>query len=159
MFVDPVFNVPDPEDGGMGTILSAISQERSTGRVFPTKIEDGVFQINHFSGDLLLRHRPQYDDEFFETPDGISSYGVCDSWEQLKPLLPKTIQSKDCFVIFLTCIKKSEEPSDGGWRWHKWGKYVGVQEPAQEYLYDEAHIEEVYIFHIYKLNSNDSGGN
>jgi hypothetical protein len=39
----------------------------------------------------------------------------------------------------------------GGWRWHKWGPYIGTQEPKCEYIHDEPEIEEVFTYHVYEL--------
>jgi hypothetical protein len=38
-----------------------------------------------------------------------------------------------------------------GWRYHKWGDYIGSQNPQSEYLYDDTHIDAVWTFHIYEL--------
>lgn len=50
----------------------------------------------------------------------------------------------------LTRLLKSEESSDGGWRWHKWGEYIGTHKPQCEYLHDEPEIEEVWVFDVKK---------
>jgi len=51
----------------------------------------------------------------------------------------------------LRVIRKDLEPTDGGWRWHKWGEYIGTQNPQMEYIHDEPEIEKVYVYHIYEL--------
>ena len=51
-------------------------------------------------------------------------------------------------VILLREIVKGK---DGGWRWHKWGRYIGTQNPQCEYLADEPEIEKVVCFSIYKV--------
>mgnify|MGYP000101825354 CR=1 FL=1 len=53
------------------------------------------------------------------------------------------------FVSFVR-IRRDEQSSSGGWRWHKWGKYIGKQKPQCEYIYDEPEIEEVYTFSVYQ---------
>lgn len=55
------------------------------------------------------------------------------------------------FAVFFTWIRKSEEPESGGWRWHKWGEYLGVHEPTTEYLYDEPEIEAVVTVRIVEV--------
>ena len=55
------------------------------------------------------------------------------------------------FVIGLSTVERDRQPSDGGWRWHKWGEYIGNQNPEHEYLYDDIHIDKVYCFHIYEI--------
>jgi hypothetical protein len=80
-----------------------------------------------------------------------SNYGVCDNYEQVLNNYPELQNSDKKFVVSLTPMTKSEEPESGGWRWHKWGEYIGEQHPTHEYLYDEPEIEEVFVYHIYEL--------
>lgn len=87
--------------------------------------------------------------EEFVDHAGVPSYGVADSIEQFIDLYGSSIvlDSRGCAVGFTT-VRKSEMPESGGWRWHKWGGYVGKQEPTCEYLYDEPKIEEVTTFTV-----------
>lgn len=42
----------------------------------------------------------------------------------------------------------------GGWRWHKWGTYIGTLDPQCEYLDDEDFGEDfkyVLCFHLYHV--------
>lgn len=48
-------------------------------------------------------------------------------------------------------MERCEQYPEGGWRWHKWGPYIGVQNPQCEYLYDEKNIDVVYTYHIYEI--------
>jgi hypothetical protein len=136
----------------------------------PQRLRAGVFQIDHFSFDFYLpgtsnTHRPGSWDEYPEFPEcpgaaefmghsisTWSAYGVCDSVEQFfETEFGKFIESSDrSFAISFTRIAKSEEPDDGGWRWHKWGPYIGRHEPQYEYLYDEKGIEEVFVYHVFE---------
>jgi hypothetical protein len=52
------------------------------------------------------------------------------------------------FVISFTRVLKSNQPSAGGWRWHKWGPYMGTQNSQREYLHDEPSISEIFCYHI-----------
>ena len=56
--------------------------------------------------------------------------GVADNIEQIKKY--------NC-VISVTPVyqDKSNEGKGGGWRWHKWGKYIGKLNHQYEYLDDE----------------------
>lgn len=83
-----------------------------------------------------------------------NSYGVVDSVEQFYTIF-KFLNVLDAkYVAFLTPIKKSEQPSNGGWRWHKWGEYLGKQKRSGcEYLYNEPNIDLVYVYHIYEVTS------
>lgn len=81
-------------------------------------------------------------------------YGVADSPEQLlsvKKIRKAFVDSPDQFVLCCTPMRKSEQEERGGWRWHKWGPYVGKQKPQCEYLYDEPKIKEVIVYHFYQL--------
>ena len=81
-------------------------------------------------------------------------YGVCDNWEQIFKKIPEIKyyqNSKEKFVIFLCCHTKKNQPKSGGWRWHKWGPYIGNQESQCEYLADEPNIELVYSFHVSRI--------
>jgi hypothetical protein len=45
---------------------------------------------------------------------------------------------------------KANQPKEDGWRWRKWGQYIGALEPTCEYIADEPHIDKVYVYHIYE---------
>lgn len=70
--------------------------------------------------------------------------------DRLKDIL--TDADGDYFVT-ITHIRKDDQESEGGWRWHKWGPYVGARDPQCEYLYDEPDIDGVVVAHIYQTMS------
>lgn len=117
-------------------------------------LKTGVYQIGHFgSSDFLRRNYeayPSFDLKLGEH-DWFGSYGVCDNIEQLLFTCPE-LEASDTrkFVITLTPITRIDEPSSGGWRWHKWGEYIGTQNPQHEYLFHDKHIDMVYVYHIYE---------
>ena len=81
-------------------------------------------------------------------------YGVCDNWKQIferEPDIKYYKDSKEKFVIFLCKHKKSNQPEHGGWRWHKWGEYIGDQNSQCEYLKDEPEIDYIYTYHIARI--------
>ena len=78
------------------------------------------------------------------------SYGVCDSVDNLLEVYPELVTSEREFVVNLCEVRKDEQPDEGGWRWHKWGEYIGNQIPTTEYIYDEPLIEQVFCYHIYE---------
>jgi hypothetical protein len=80
----------------------------------------------------------------------LGAYGVCDSPEQLLSLYDFEADPRK-LVISLTHLRKADEPPSGGWRWHKWGPYVGKQKPQCEYLYHEPEIAEIFVYHIYEV--------
>ena len=81
-----------------------------------------------------------------------STYGVADNISQIKNKFSKAIESeKDQYVISVTEVRKDEQSEQGGWRWHKWGQYIGTQDRQCEYLADEKNIESIYCFNIHKV--------
>ena len=80
------------------------------------------------------------------------AYGVCDNYKQVlekyKDLLNDANKN---YVVGLSTVKREAQSSEGGWRWHKWGEYIGNQNPQHEYLYDDTHIDKVYCYHIYEI--------
>ena len=89
--------------------------------------------------------------DFKDLIAGQSPYGVADNIEQIKEHFKEMIHSDNSLVISVTEMRKDEQPEDGGWRWHKWGEYIGKQNPQNEYLYDEPNIESVYVYHVYAV--------
>lgn len=79
----------------------------------------------------------------------LSSYGVCDGIDNLldHPDYAEVLRGPRRFTVFITEIRRDTQPSRGGWRWHKWGPYIGAYERDNEYLYDED-IDSVWIFSI-----------
>ncbi len=84
--------------------------------------------------------------------DYIGCYGVCDHWEQVTAVCAQLQDScPDPYVMSVTKIEKRNEESPGGWRWHRWGEYIGVQDPQCKYIADEPHIDVVYCYHVYAI--------
>jgi hypothetical protein len=92
---------------------------------------------------------------WFDGLDEQVYFGVCDDVEQILAHHPDIKESAQRFVVgVILFIKKLEQPRGlnyGGWRWHKWGEYIGTQKPQCEYLGDEPEIEQVYVYQVYTL--------
>ncbi len=103
----------------------------------------GVFIVEVLNFRLALENRSNHD----------GPYGVCDSLDQLQrhSLWRVIEQDPRAMALVLTPIRKLEQDSDG-WRWHKWGEYVGDQEPVCEYIFDEPIIEIVHVFETVVLD-------
>ena len=111
------------------------------------KLATGCYEINHFGGSDFLHSK------YNQRPRDLSvgSYGVCDDLANLLnkcPALEADLARQ--FVVTLTKITKAEQPARGGWRWHKWGEYIGAETPTTEYLHDEPLIDTVCCYHIYE---------
>jgi hypothetical protein len=79
-------------------------------------------------------------------------FGVCDNPQQAFDYCLKELKDDDRNIcIFATHIPKIVE-EQGGWRWHKWGEYIGEGEPTTEYLSDEELFGDgVYVFSAYEV--------
>ena len=150
MLVDPLFGERDPIVMLMAAIVGG---DMHTG---PVRKVAGVYEINHFNGEHELNRADGWADGFdyqypkLESKDQsyFGSYGVCDDYQQVLDQCPMLRESDREFVIFVTAVHKSDQYEEGGWRWHKWGEYIGALTPTCEYLYDEPEIRLVYVYHI-----------
>jgi len=130
---------------GSDPLIDVLAGGRNT-----TRIEQGIYECGHFNFVFEFR-RQDFDLDYpgFEDPE-FNCYGVCDSLENLKEHLPKEVtEGPEAYVISLVKVAKKDQSPEGGWRWHKWGPYIGKQKPQCEYLYDEPSIDEVYCYHVY----------
>lgn len=91
-------------------------------------------------------------------PDYLKAqYGVADSVEQIKEYFKEEIEDTEKkYFISLTPVfqDKENEGNGGGWRWHKWGEYIGKLNPKYEYLDDEdfgPDFKHVLCFHLYSV--------
>lgn len=140
--------------GPQDPFLAALSRLTVGTSTRPARLKQGIYRIGHFNGNYMLP-RGAYD-EWPNLPpaqDGEwrNSYGVCDSVANLLDKLGDVLNDPQRqFVVTLTSVRREHCPEDGGWRWHKWGPYIGAQNPQHEYLYDETHIDEVFCYHVYE---------
>jgi len=135
----------DPVTNGILGVMGGEGSERH--------IEDGVAVINHFSGDMLVWGCNAH--EFYmECPEieDIGPYGVCDTPDQFLSRYRDVLQVDErTFFLTFTHVKKCPDNANrgGGWRWHKWGEYIGDGSPKNEYLDDEDGFDDgVYVYHI-----------
>lgn len=131
-------------EGAINPISAIIALANGNSPV-PKVLSDGVYEIGHFGSS-------DWPPDYEHLPNGleINSYGVCDDWLQIEALCPTLRDPSRIFIILLTPIRHADQPARGGWRWHKWGPYIGAHDYQHEYLYDEEGIEVVYCYHIYE---------
>lgn len=85
-----------------------------------------------------------------------NQYGVADNIEQIKEHYKEWFEKSD-WVIAITPVYQEKENAGkgGGWRWHKWGDYIGKLDPQHEYLDDEDFGDDwqgyVLCYHIYPV--------
>ena len=89
-------------------------------------------------------------EDYNEIQTELYHYGVCDDVAQLLSLYDFEADPRKMVILF-TEMRREDQSREGGWRWHKWGPYVGLKNPQYEYLHDEHDIESVMVFHIYEV--------
>jgi hypothetical protein len=147
MLIDVSFKLRDPV---MAAILGVIAEN---GPLIPKRISKGHYLCGHWSIDQMLPRGSII--EYAGAEDStltweVPSYGVCDSPEQVCKKFNLEEMPGKYFISFVRLMKR-DQPADGGWRWHKWGEYIGTQTPQCEYLHDEPEIQEVYTYGIHEV--------
>lgn len=91
--------------------------------------------------------------DYINYKNNVWYYGVADRIDQVVDLYNKNEGGwfKGNHVILCRKVTKNPNNPCSGWRWHKWGPYIGTQNPQCEYLNDEPQIDEVITFSIYKV--------
>lgn len=83
------------------------------------------------------------------------SYGVADSIEQIKDYYKEEIADLNR-KYFIECTPvfqhKENKGKGGGWRWHKWGKYIGILDSKCEYLDDEEFGDDFKYIICFNIN-------
>lgn len=130
------------------------------------KQENGIYQSSfpfnfpyeeflEFKGLCNIPMEQSYD--IFAPTYHKNSYGVADSIEQIKEYYKEEIEDPNKkYVIECTPVfqERENKGKGGGWRWHKWGEYIGKLDPQYEYLDDKDFGEEfkyVICFHLYLI--------
>ena len=126
-------------------------------------LETGVyrcgFDFNLGFEEFLETANLSFEDEYQAMDlDMEVQYGVADNIEQIKEHYKRWLDDpKLKWVITVTPVfqDKSKKGEGGGWRWHKWGPYIGTLNPQHEYLDDEDFGEDfqgyVLCYHIYPV--------
>ncbi|MDX5412855.1 MAG: hypothetical protein LPK02_07385 [Rhodobacterales bacterium] len=161
MLIKPTFidkRMQDPIARALTLMTAGSAREAEAASI------DGYAVISHWNPEFVIkeiaaakgRSRDDFDFAYpeLETPEGdhIPIYGVCDSVEQFDALFGDTLRAHEhSFIVTFVEIRRADQHPNGGWRYHKWGEYVGTQEPMHEYLYDDKHIDRVFTFHINRV--------
>lgn len=114
------------------------------------KVRNDVLKIKNDSTVVTYedQRKPDYEWDF---GDSISTYGVADNIEQVLEHIKCSIESDVPICVSFCTISKDEQPERDGWRWEKWGEYIGTQTPTCQYLADEELIDEVIVFEVHVL--------
>lgn len=123
-----------------------------------TEVKKGFYVSNSLNFDFYIwgRNAPKFYMGYPCFPNNkLNCFGVCDSPEQFINKFEKDLEVDErVFVVSFCHIGKNPKNKGfgGGWRWHKWGPYIGTGQPHHEYLDDEEGFENgVYCYHIYQL--------
>ena len=128
------------------------------GRAEPLRVYRGIYEAHinfeHEIENLIADHWPEFPG-FPAEGDWFNSYGVVDHWTQL----PLKMLNEDPrpLLVYLARHRREDQP-EYGWRWHKWGPYLGVHEGATnyEYLRDALDVVEVFSYCIVELKPLNS---
>lgn len=103
----------------------------------------GFYTCEDFNDYCFIDHLTDYNCQ-----DSFYIYGIADNASQILEAYPDI--PDDHIVLMVPIFSKKDEPFSG-WRWHKWGRYLGVQERSCEYLNDEPNTDMIYCFSIRQL--------
>ena len=135
-------------DRVMAMIAQANGENLEDGTYFE-KYMDGVYRHDGFKFNFDSFIKSNTYDTILN--DWVSS-GVCDSYVQVLEYYEKLFSDPNKkYVVGLSTVRRSDQSPEGGWRWHKWGRYIGTQNPQHEYLYDDKCIDQVYCYRIYEI--------
>lgn len=137
--------------GASDPVMAMMAQISGNG-MSATEVEEGAFIIPNYSFDIMVwgQNAPKmwmgWPDLGISGPDeDLNSYGVCDKPAQFLDRYRDALQSDvRTFAVGFTHVQKHPENkgNGGGWRWHKWGPYIGDGNPTAEYLDDEELFDE-----------------
>ena len=88
-------------------------------------------------------------------------YGVADNASQVLDYYERLLaeygdyMNGRKFVVTMTPVFREDQPENGGWRWHKWGAYIGNFVQQHEYLYYEEGIDYVWVFTILEVEEDE----
>ena len=129
----------------------------------------GIYQCNfdfNFSHEEFLEfdidkgiYNIPFDQSFevFAPTYNKAQYGVADSIDQIKEYFKEEIEdpNRKYFITATPVFQdKQNKGKGGGWRWHKWGEYIGKLDYKCEYLDDEDFSDDfkyVICFHLYEV--------
>jgi hypothetical protein len=134
-FINSLMRAPRANEIAEGVYLGGFNLNRdliASGLVVNT-YPFGDLYTELFSGSYTPG-TPEYLERLLAAQDAPNDFGVCDRWEQIVKTWPELLTDPRHFVIGLAEVRRDEQPAWGGWRWHKWGEYIGDFEPQQEYL-------------------------
>lgn len=102
----------------------------------------------------ILENIPRTDiHTYMDVDSNAWTYGVADNLEQIVQFYKDDRDKyfKGNHVILVFEVHRDTTSPCRGWRWHKWGEYIGTKKPRCEYLNDEPDIDKVLCFSILQV--------
>lgn len=119
------------------------------------KLRDGVYEYWDVNSPMIEGYK--FEHFWYDENNHFKGcYGVCDNVDQIferDPDIKEFIEDDNEYILTLCWIDRKKQPKEGGWRWHKWGEYIGDFDSKCEYLYDEEGIDGVFVYSINKIVS------
>lgn len=124
---------------------------------FLDPIKTGIYH-GYWSGDLIREYCglniEEYNSFLYKdvpNPSFRENFGVADNIEQILKHYPELLQSKDKFIVLISDVYRKDQPESYGFRYEKFGDYIGTQDIQHEFMYDDKHIDKVIIYWIFKI--------
>ena len=135
----------------IGDLIGKISGKNIVGF---NRLDKGIYEISHFNMNHCIPEKYKFTTYPRLKNSKFPCDGVCDDYKQILEQCPELLEDDGReFIIALTRIVAADQSPEGGWRWHKWGEYIGDHKPMCEYIYDEKDlINEVYVYEIIEIN-------
>lgn len=142
--------------------IFTLRQAMNVGTDGPLRVHRGVY-LAHINfdkeiRDLIVDQWPRFDDMStkYDGDQWFSSFGVVDHWSQL-PLAALDADPRN-LLVYLGWHRRADQSPQGGWRWHKWGPYLGVHAPESstdyEYLHDATDVVEVWSYCVVEVRGD-----
>lgn len=124
---------------------------------FLEPIKTGIYR-GYWSGDKIKDYCGLNIEEYnsflyknFPNPSFRENFGVADNIEQILEYYPELLKSKDKFIVIFSDVYRKDQPEHYGFRYEKFGNYIGIQDIKHEFMYDDKHIDKVIIYWIFKI--------
>lgn len=128
-------------------MLKTVTFYREFQGKFRTSSYQGIYYSEVLNNDSCVKEQLNY---LFKFEDGKIPYGISDGVQDILDYYDFEKDDRN-FVIFLTEIRRKDQPEKGGFRWRKWGEYIGRQNVFCDYLYDEPQIESIFVWEAYEV--------
>lgn len=139
----------DHPTGALHDALVAMMGDGRTERV----IERGLIEHRHHNPELTwaLDTRWTRMDDLDAACLPLGSYGVGDSPEQIMGRYRDILErAPEPICISVVHVLKNPAEPGAGWRWRKWGEYIGEGTPTVEYLNDEPGFADgVWVYSVF----------